>query len=339
MTDIDWDAARSVPILDVLEALGIPEPNRENRTFCVFHDDADPSMHVYADTNRWWSHCCRRGYDVIDLVQAATGQPSWRAAQWLLSSGLEPTVAAARSPRPVQQIDLTDRVKREAKPCHWTESLRIPEVEQFLQVDRLVRKKWPLLHERWRAVTHNFGLYFQQTSGLWIPHWVWTVDDEGLNRLRCYGVTTRPTSGDLNLKFSLKGSTFRRLYRPITERKADAGAPNLVLCEGESDTWCMWHGRELGTTGKVAYAGLPAGAGTITDEIIDDINQHQRIHLFFDDDDAGRKAAATIRERSTADVVDMTSTIPGGRVAEAMSKGWRPDLDLLPIVFSDGSTY
>jgi len=73
---LDVDAARCVPILDVVRQLDLGEPLRvgsEYRVRCPFHDDRRPSLRICPMKNVWYCDPCGCGGDTIELVMRVTG--------------------------------------------------------------------------------------------------------------------------------------------------------------------------------------------------------------------------------------------------------------------------
>ena len=62
------DPLLRIPPADYVEQLTGRRPGRNGKLRCPFHDDAHPSLHVYADPARgWFCFGCRRGGSVYDL--------------------------------------------------------------------------------------------------------------------------------------------------------------------------------------------------------------------------------------------------------------------------------
>jgi len=304
-----------VPILDVLTALGLEHPNRAGKIPCVFHDEDTPSMHIYEERNGWHSYCCGIGGDVIDLVAAVHNARPHQAARWLLAfnpSQSDPIIPTPRAER-TAETDLTDRVYRESVPPQ----MGSPMDTESLRFHRLLESRGGFNDAERKLLVDLFGLRISSGVGLWIPHW--HVHD-GQNR--CVGVKTRPTSGDLSRKFSLVGSTFRRLYRPPRPKVSS----RLLVCEGESDTWAVTLavGARYGPD-HVDVAGLPGGVSNLPVQLLEEIGAWERVVLLLDADPAGEAGTATI-VAAVPHAVDRSGSIPGGRAAEAVAEGWCPEV-------------
>ena len=67
------EAARSIPILEICERLGIEVLKRAKDGFyasCPFHSDSDPSLHISPDQGRsglWYCFSCGSGGDALEL--------------------------------------------------------------------------------------------------------------------------------------------------------------------------------------------------------------------------------------------------------------------------------
>lgn len=283
---IDWNAAKATPIADVIDALDLGPIGRDGKVFCWNHPENTPSVHIYEHENQYWQYCCGKGGDVVNLVASVTGSSNGRAARWILSSGIEPVDLPDRPARKEAQ-DFTDRVNNETS-------------KRFLETGDWLEEKWPALKGHGPDVTARFDLRWT-LQHLWIPH---------RHNGTVPGVKTRLWLN--GAKASLKGSQFRHLYQPFGMTYDGA-----VLCEGESDTWCMWAHTE-----GVDVVGLPSGAGNISDEILEELRRYDRVWLALDSDEAGQTAALQLKAALTPKAVLMD--IPGGRVAEALEDGWVP---------------
>ena len=101
---VDLDELKSRhPLGDVVEAAGVPlrGRGRVRQGVCPFHDEAEGSFTVYADTERYYCFGCGRGGDVLDFIQDVEGLSLPEAIQRLGgAAGLAPRPAA----RPKAQL-------------------------------------------------------------------------------------------------------------------------------------------------------------------------------------------------------------------------------------------
>ena len=93
------------PLGDTVEALGIllKGRGRIRQGFCPFHDEAEGSFTVYADSERWYCFGCGLGGDVLDFIQRVEDLSLPKAIARLDGSpGLTPRSAnrPARTRRP-----------------------------------------------------------------------------------------------------------------------------------------------------------------------------------------------------------------------------------------------
>ena len=288
---IDWDEAKAAPIAEVVDALDLGPIGRDGKIFCWNHPEDTPSVHVYEQENRYWSYCCGKGGNVINLVAEVCGTSNGRAARWILSTGLEP-------------VDLPDRPARK-EPTDFTDRINNETSKRFLETGTWLEQHWPALEGHGAEVTARFDLRWT-LQHLWIPH-----RHDGT----VPGVKTRLWLN--GAKASLKGSQYRHLYRPLGGRHNTA-----VLCEGESDTWCMW-----AHTDNIDVVGLPSGAQNISDEVINELNEYDTVWLCLDDDKAGIAGTEELMVK-VPEAYDIE--VPGGRVAEALAEHWTPHFLTFP---------
>ncbi len=83
------------PLGDVVEASGVRlhGRGRVRQGICPFHEEAEGSFTVYADTERWYCFGCGEGGDVLDFIQRAEGVSLPEAIRRLDAS--PPTTAPA----------------------------------------------------------------------------------------------------------------------------------------------------------------------------------------------------------------------------------------------------
>ncbi len=84
------------PLGDVVEAAGVRlrGRGRVRQGVCPFHEEAEGSFTVYADTDRWYCFGCGEGGDALDFLQRAEGLSLPEAIRRLDSS--PPTTAPVR---------------------------------------------------------------------------------------------------------------------------------------------------------------------------------------------------------------------------------------------------
>ena len=155
-----------------------------------------------------------------------------------------------------------------------------------------------------------FGVRLDGITQL-IPH----RDENGT-----YGVKTRGPAG----KTAWPGSQFtHRLYDPYGWNPTLPVGGDLVICEGESDSWAMC--RAL--PGDVRVLALPSGAAAWKDFWMDDIEMFRRVFLCFDNDRAGKQATDKVL-RKVGWAKGHTLKVPGlyNDAREAIEAGWAPQL-------------
>ena len=68
------DQARGVPLLEVVQRLGLGTPVKRGREFsvrCPLHEDNDPSLRLNPEKQLWYCHPCGTGGDALQLLMRA----------------------------------------------------------------------------------------------------------------------------------------------------------------------------------------------------------------------------------------------------------------------------
>ena len=125
------------PLGDVVEASGVRlrGRGRVRQGVCPFHEEAQGSFTVYADTERWYCFGCGEGGDVLDFLQRSDGLSLPEAIRRLDSS--PPTTApvrhAAARPRAGAPVPPPDPALLMAAARYYTGRLRhSPEARAYL---------------------------------------------------------------------------------------------------------------------------------------------------------------------------------------------------------------
>lgn len=89
----DFEKLNSIDIYSVLQKLGI-EVIRNRKALCYMHQDHNPSMTIYGNTNSWFCFTCNKGGNVINLVKSYFKCDTDVACKWLeVEFGISPRPA------------------------------------------------------------------------------------------------------------------------------------------------------------------------------------------------------------------------------------------------------
>jgi hypothetical protein len=81
--------ARQIPILDVVsQLLEVKNRGKSYVALCPFHEDKNPSLHIYPDTNTFYCFGCQKAGDAIGFVRLHLGYGFRQAVEYLLG-GIE----------------------------------------------------------------------------------------------------------------------------------------------------------------------------------------------------------------------------------------------------------
>lgn len=274
---IDIATAKAIPIEDVAMQLGLEVKAQKLRCISTGHQDASPSMSLDRRLNRFKCFGCGLAGDALDLVQIVMGFDLADAYNWLMG---DPKLSSAA---PIPQRDYR-RVPRLGN---------VQALAAFYDLcaaggDYLAAKGLSASRFGVREVTqaaHNLIPTFP-VGGLFIPYFQHGVIT--------YGRWRNQTSwGPKSL--ALAGVDVI-LYNQDSLAGLDGHKP-LYLAEGETDTM------SLATRGHVAI-GFP---GATQYQLIERLASWTRalgdkipeVVLAFDDDDAGHRLNAKVREALT----------------------------------------
>ena len=117
------------PLGGVVEAAGVRlrGRGRVRQGVCPFHEEAEGSFTVYADTERWYCFGCGAGGDVLDFVQRAEGLSLPEAIRWLDSSppaAVAPRQATGRGRRGSEAVPAPDPALVTAAARYYAGELR-----------------------------------------------------------------------------------------------------------------------------------------------------------------------------------------------------------------------
>ena len=263
-TDYDPKVIKdNVSLAGVIMALGVDLSMEMNGDFtgkCPFHDDTNPSLSVYigAGGQKWSCWACSLYGDVYDFIQRITGCSFAEAKTKVIAyrdSGELPDPPEHATKHRANPADLQAYLDR----CHGTSGI-LPELIEDRGID--VPLAW--IRGEWGVCDDMANVY--------IPHF----DKEG----DCVGLKKR---WHLDwTPIAEPGSNLSHLYGSWR----DGGRPDVVLCEGESDTWLVSY---LLRDRPVEVFGLPHGVCGPSIEWIASLTGRS-VTLLFDSDNAGRSA-------------------------------------------------
>ena len=287
------------PLGDSVEAAGVVlrGKGRVRQGGCPFHEEAEGSFTVYADTEKFYCFGCGAGGDVLDFVQRTEGLTLPEAIRWLDdgSAPVVPTPVVARKPAPSPALPARDPALLTAAVRFYAAQLRRnPGAREYLS-SRIIGLEASLRLGLGYAPGHGlrehlqltgFGVQRLRDSGLFLEH--------GAERFA--GMITVP---DLA----------HGLVRWLTGRAVDAGAkprfqavpgpkpvlglarigpapPWIVVTEGVFD-WLTLAAWDYPACAALGTQGL--------DKVAAALRGCPRVFLAFDNDDAGREATANLQ--------------------------------------------
>ena len=289
------------PLGDAVEAAGVAlhGKGRVRQGVCPFHQEAEGSFTVYGDTERFYCFGCGAGGDVLDFVQRMEGLTLPEAIR-RLDGGSPPVTAAAVRPAAGRQSSVPAIPPRD--PALLTAAVRF----YTGQLQRNIgAREYLALRGIGLAAALHLGLGYAPGRGL---RAYLESAGFGVHRLRDSGLFLEHGSerfaGMITVPDLAHG-----LVRWLTGRAVDAGAkprfqavpgpkpvlglaslgpapPWVIVAEGVFD-WLT-----LAAWGYLACAALGTQG---MDKVAAALRGCPRVFLAFDNDEAGREAAASLQ--------------------------------------------
>ena len=305
------------PLGDAVESAGVAlrGKGRVRQGVCPFHQEAEGSFTVYSDSEKFYCFGCGAGGDVLDFVQRMEGLNLPEAIRRLddcsgpvLTAAVRPVAtrqAAAPAIPPRDPALLTAAVR-----FYAGELRRNPKAREYLASRGIGRDAAMRLGLGYatgnglRSYLESAGFATQRTrdSGLFLERGAErfagtiTVPDIASGRVRW--LTGRAVQSDAKPRFQAVPGP-----KPVLGlARLGPSPPWLVLTEGVFDYLAL------------AAWGYPAGAALGTqgmDKVAAALKGCRHVFLAFDNDNAGREAAAGLRELlgRRAAVVDLPQGI------------------------------
>ena len=329
---VDLPALKSRhPLGEAVEAAGVELTGRGRvrQGVCPFHDEAQGSFTVYADTERWWCFGCGAGGDVLDFVQRVEGvglpgaiaqaAVRWRTQPpvgWRLPAAADRSIAGfASDRRGAHRGGKVLRRAAQAPPGGPGVSCRKGHRRRRGRPAR-ARLRAGIEGLRSHLESAGFGAERLARSGLFtqggerFAGMIVVPDVAGAIARWMAGRATDPGASH---RFQALPGT-----KPVLGLRTLGAAPSfVVLTEGLFDWvalagWGLPACAALGTQGAERIAASLRGCG--------------RVFLAFDADDAGREMTERLRGLLGRRAVPVTlpgglsdaaelATLPGGRTA------------------------
>ena len=289
------------PLGDTVEAtgIGLKGKGRVRQGVCPFHQEAEGSFTVYADSERFWCFGCGAGGDVLDFVGRMEGLTLPEAIKRLGGDGPGPVATAPSMPRaaaPAPVVPPRDPALLTAAVRFYAGQLRRRPVARAYLASRGIGLHTALRLGLGYAPGNGlrqcldslgFNPDRQRASGLFLERGaerfagMITVPDMVSGRMRW--LTGRAVDAQAKPRFQAVPGP-----KPVLGLAGLGPAPEfVVLTEGVFDYLVL------------AGWGYPACAALGTqgmDKVAAALRGCPRVFLAFDNDDAGREAAESLTE-------------------------------------------
>lgn len=297
----DIERARSIPSLEVVEALGLSVKGQGAKPMlqCPFHHDKTPSAQVYADGVFCYAGCGQ--FDNIKLVQHYTQQDFRRSMKWLAEIGGFSLEYEVQDLSPGAQFQR--RVQRER---HLEELRRQRNLREELALAEKAKERllWPDLVKGSRhqcqalARLRGIGLPAIELAnesgflrfGDYCGQKVWALVSETDAQVRRLDGRPFTLGGSSPKSRTLKGS----LGMPIGF-VAGSGKP-IWIAEGEPDWLAVWH---LARFAACADEVMPVSVSGAGKSLCRQWRLDGReVRIFAQTDEPGRRAAVRWRREA-----------------------------------------
>lgn len=248
---------------------------------CPFHNDGSMNFAVYGDNfDHAGCWACSFNGDVFDVIAAYRrcdfGEALQAASKLLDEFKADPEWKPRAQAQPARpKADPNDLTQRALMAWQAAQN-------GATAIDRLVDEKqrdepgWARVTTAYLIGRWNVGV--ESDATVVVPHF--SVREETGTAVLCRALKTRTARSHL---YASTGSDLGSLYG----EHLDQGRDQVVLCEGESDTWCT----DAAVGAMADVLGIPSGAGTPARPHWVQRFKKRHVILAFDGDLAGRRAS------------------------------------------------
>jgi DNA primase catalytic core len=295
--DLKEQVQEANPIEDVVaETVSLP-PQRSPQGYkihCPFHHDAQPSLHVYPQTDSWWCYGCNRGGDVFDWIQLRD-KVGFREALGILvdQAGIP---CPQQAPEPLAQIlrrrAIEDVLALAVAFYHHTlmntSQARQSQLDRGFTEETLRAFRVGCAHSGGLrqhlhslgvevALAQEAGLLWEDGRDVFTQRIIYPV----ISRGRVVYLTGRATTQE-QVEAGKKYYHLRGL-RPLFHPDALRGDGPLIIVEGPTDvlTLHQWGLRAVGLM----------GLGKLSDRDLAAVQSAEAVYVALDGDEAGQHRA------------------------------------------------
>ena len=280
---------QKLPITSVLAHYGI-EPARDNHIQCPFHEDENPSMKIYEDTNTYHCFGCGKTGDVIQFIQEKEGTGKHQAilkAKEMIGRTVQTQNFASQSDKttlqPTQHPDFEELFLK------FRQSLtRSQKAQEYLKGRGL---------ENFKEVGYNSGKFFGKLKHCII----FPLKDKNGNITSLYGRKINNSNPQYGIHYYTENRTGLYPSYPVNHRSlGEGGQPQetekLIITEAIIDAATLLQVPEITSQFTVLSAYGTNGLTKEHKEAIKKLKNLKEIIFFFDGDTAGKEGIAKYSE-------------------------------------------
>jgi DNA primase len=274
--------------------LGQPRKHGRSRAWlCRFHDDRHPSLQIKtADGRVFVCRACGKTGDVFEFIERSEGVSFIEAVELLSGGEFIPTIRPApKSDAAKDEADERERIKAARKLCDRAVPIAGTLAERYLRETRSISAPLPSCLKFCAEVPHPIRHLREPCRYVrYLPGLVCEIGDINGNVTGAHVVYLREDQGRV-VKAEVDKPKLSIGHLRSGAIKLDEPADEVAICEGVED------GLSVRALAKMPVWASP---GTEFLSLIELPERIMAVHVYGQNDEAGRKAATKAAEAHTA---------------------------------------
>jgi len=337
------DIKTHLSILTVLNSYNL-KPNKNNMLKCPFHEDKDPSLKVYTNTNTFNCFGCGKAGDQIEFIQLKENCSKYEAIQKAksltpdcrqasnINETVQPMKQENQDKNTLPRIAVLSKVaqdskasfKRTAKARDYVRSRKLdPDKLEVGYIGTDFGKTW---NKQLKESGLQLGILKESRQNTIVPKFkncvlFFTKNEKG-QIIDIYGRSINPNGEGKH--FYLNGK-----HQGIYPSYPDTKATKLILVESLIDAATLQQQKEIEENYTILSLFGTNGFTSEIEEAIKELPELEEIIIFFDGDKAGNDAAIKTAEKLKAINPKLTITkveTPEEEDINSLLQGHEPEI-------------